>query len=198
MTRFSPRHVYLIPLMFLTPGLMAATKNPECTVGPTTAASYTWNFSNETSQLLQKLQAKALTVRDEAAHLQAVGRDNPDLTGWQPHAAILNRARDNVNDMDRILCRLRTIKRVDPSWQQREIARITPTTLELTDYTQAAIAFLGQHEDDLWSPDYRGDVRGIYQRASKLTNSLGNFEEYTADRQDMQRLGRELHVRSSS
>lgn len=139
--------------------------------GSPTHLSYTWNFPKETSGLFVQLNQDAVTVRDLADKFNMYN-ENPDLFGWQPYANTLNEVKDQVNQMDRIMYRLRETKRVDSPRQQRAINRIAPAVLELDLYTAQAMDYLNHNQVFLWNPVFRSDTSAVYTRAIAINRDL--------------------------
>lgn len=161
-----PKVVGYLAAFSLASAAFAATQ-PVCQCGPPTPESYKWNFSKEASGLLAQFHQDAYGVRDSADTLEEYNRE-PFLIDWQADGVTLDSIRDQVNRMDQILCRLRTIERVLPPEQQAEINKITPATLELTDTAQAAIHYLDRNEDRLFLPSYAAYAREMYSEAGRI------------------------------
>jgi hypothetical protein len=166
--------MYCVFSVLLGPALALAT-TPACQSGKPTPESYTYNFPNEATNLLNREGMDAANVRHDANLLQAYEREG---VSWQMYAGRLNRAATQVNKMDGMLCRLRTIKRVTSPWQKRMIARITPQVTILTDEVNDAIHLLNKNEDYTWSPTFVSYFKDMYATSSNLHRDLRSVEEY--------------------
>jgi hypothetical protein len=164
--------------------LPAATKseNRSCVLGTPTAASYTWNFPSEAQGLLNDIATDAREARVHSDRLDRFASD-PDLS-WQSHAVELSAIRDAVNDMGSKLCRLETIRRVALPWEKKAIDDAAPLISEMANEAQAAITFLNDHQQDLFSPAYNGFTAGLYQRSVKLSNDMNEFEKFSRVHQE--------------
>jgi hypothetical protein len=197
-TTFLYRASYYLLTFMLAPALMAVTR-PKCAAGPPTPESYTWNFPQEASTLLQNVKQQDSHVLGEVGTLQQLSRDGDgDRIGWQSAATTLNQIRDHVNDMDGMLCRLRTIRRVALPWQQQAIDRLAPHLIELTDYTQSALTYLNRNQEHPYMYPFQQDVEYMWLRADGIYNSVNQYEEYAADLHQVQQLNRRLDLKTTS
>lgn len=147
-----------------------AATPPVCKCGSPTPESYKWNFSKEASSLLAQLHQDAYGVRNSADTLTEYDRE-PSLIDWRADAGTLASMKSQINNMDRVLCRLRIIERVLPSEQQAEINKITPAMLELTDTAQAAIHYLNNNENRLFVPTYTAYAGEMDSQAGRIERS---------------------------
>jgi hypothetical protein len=184
-----------------SPAVFAASSEM-CPVGPPTAASYTWNFPKEASGLLAQMKSQAIQVRSLADTLQSLDREANE-NFWQSDATILDQARTHVNDMDQMLCRLETIRRVTNPWEKRAIADVAPSVVELSDSTQDAMNYLRGHEQTLMFPAYTNQAEVMYDKSNRIVNFVDRFQNYVSERaearklnHDSRRLGAALGIRS--
>ena len=165
--------------ILVLPAVTFAATQPVCKCGPPTPESYKWDFSKEATGLLYQMHGDAYQAENAADRLESFYRQ-PELIDWQTDAGVLNRESYWENDMDRILCRLRTIQRVLPAGQQAEIHALAPPVIELTDSAQAAIQFLRLHESQLVLPQYEGYATDMYNEASRVEAATRNSGQYMA------------------
>jgi hypothetical protein len=194
--RFMHRCAYLVLALSIAPFLMAGTKstNDVNEMGSTRSEASDWNYRQKASTLLSKVHTTAYQVADEAYQLRSLNR-TPNLVGWQSDAAMLDRMRTHVNDMDQMISRLRQIRgRVLP-WQRKAIDQITPSVIELTDYTQNAIDYLNRHHHYLWNPSYTADSRYISSKAAEVASLADRFTDYATDMRAARKLGRQLGLK---
>jgi hypothetical protein len=186
------KYISVTVLMLALPGLLAATSiSPACQAGPPTPESYKWNFPKEADSLLQEIQQHAMRARSLAAKLQSFDFDNGE-NHWQMDAGVLQQIKAQVNPMDHMLCRLRTIKRVALPWQQKEINRIAPAVVELTDTTQFEVSYLNKYHGHLWNPTYTSDATDMYNEANRIVGTVRTFEEYAQASREIRQLRPEL------
>lgn len=132
---------------------------------------------NDISSLLQQMQSEASHVKSNADQLRALlhGGFPGD---WEAAGDLLDRARAHVNEMNKVLFQLRTDKTDASPLQKKVIERSTPASLELASTTQRAIVTLNNNEDRVCLTDLDDLTNDIYQEASRIVQSVGNFEKY--------------------
>jgi hypothetical protein len=173
-------------IALFSPGVFAASAKL-CQTGPPTAASYTWNFPKEASGLLVQMKTDAMQVKNIADNLGAVDREGYN-NFWQYDATLLTSARARVNDMDGMLCRLETIRRVCAPWEKQAIDRIRPSVIELTDTTQATIQYLNHNHDALMYPAYTDQAQVMYNKANRIINFVDQYQTYVNERTEAREL----------
>ena len=152
---------------------MAFARVPQscpCVSNKPTAASYTWNFKTEASQLLNDVKADALKVRMKSDRLNSLADDQE--VDWQVHADLLNRIRDNINNMAAKVCRLERIRRVASRSERQEINRTLPYVESLARNADDAINRLNTSHDGLWQPVYHSYITNMYTDAKGLERTL--------------------------
>ena len=169
-----------------------ATSAKLCPTGPPTAASYTWNFPKEASGLLVQMKTDAIQVRDIADKLDGLDHE-PFDNFWQYDATLLDSARKQVNDMDGMLCRLETIRRVSSPWEKQAISRIAPSVVELSDTTQATIDYLNQNQRALVFPAYTDEAGIMYNKAGRIVNFVNEYQKYVNERNEARTLRHDVH-----
>jgi hypothetical protein len=167
MTSFGLRNLVSCLITLLLPAVAFAGTGASCECGPPTAESYKWNFSKEAAGLLAQIHSEAYQAKNAAERLESFEFER-QMYDWRADASILNREKYWANDMDRILCRLRTIQRVLPADQQQEIEALTPAVIEVTDTTQAAMQYVRQHQEELFLPTYKAYSEDLSAEASRI------------------------------
>ena len=153
-----------------------------CQSGNPTPESANGDFPKEASQILSQIRVDSFKIRDSAAQLEADDGESY-LVGWQSESDLLSEVRDQVNQMDSKICRLRTIAPMTTAEQQQAINRILPQMVVLTDETEAAIRFLNENPSYLWAPHYNEYAVAMYNSANFIYHDLQNRGwEYTATR----------------
>ncbi len=163
------RGVLVAAMLWVVPALLP----------PALSASPGVPSSGETSNLLQQLESDALTVKNVADRLQSLTRD-PFVTDWQDDGDQLISIRSQVNDMDKLLAELRTNQSADLPWQQKAIQSITPTVVNLTDTTQAAVVSLNQNQGEVYQSNLYGLSQDLYDQANLITKTIRNVEKSAA------------------
>jgi hypothetical protein len=180
-------------LVLVVPGLLAAISVSKCNcqAGPPTPESYTWNFPREATSLLQQVQERAAKARTLVAQLQAFDREQGE-NDWHLDGDVLTRLKAQVDPMDQMICKLRTISRVCLPWQQKAIHRIAPAVVELTDCTRFELNYLNKDKQWLWNPTYTAETTDMYNEANRIVNSIGSFTEYAKARSEIRELSPKL------
>lgn len=131
----------------------------------------------EATKLLNRMRVDAYQVKSRAATLQSFD-DEADQIGWQGYASALNRQKHEINRMDYMLPKLRSLEPMLPAYQQAEIRDLAPALVEVTDTTQSAMNFLSHHQDELWQPRYQAKFNNMYFEASRLEGAIPASGQY--------------------
>jgi hypothetical protein len=148
------------------------------------------------TNLLQQVHIDALRVRDNADKLRLRVGDpsiNSELEG-----DLLDRVRDRVNEMVKVLSQLRENQAEAPPRQQKEIERIAPSVVNLTDTTQEAIVSLNNNQGHPYFSNLAGLAGDIYDRASQIARTTGDFEQYANARHEVRQLKQTLGLKGNS
>ena len=187
------RFLSLAGSLFATALIVPAAPSIEvrsCPIGTPTAQSYTWNFPQEAQALLGGIVAEAHAARSHADTLHRF-MSNPQAD-WQMQALELEQIRTAVNEMGAKLCRLETIRRVVSPWERKAISGAAPLITELANDTESAITYLNTTHTDLFNPNYTRYGEELYQRSTKLANSLGELERFGKIHEEDMRLEKSL------
>ena len=161
-----------------------------CPVGTPTPESYHWNFQTEAQGLLDDVTTEARKVRDNADQLKGM-MSNAEY-GWESEAFELDQIRNEINDMGQKLCRLETIRRVASPWERKAIDQAAPLIAGMAGDADHAITFLDGHENYLFAPAYTSLGTDLYERSTKLVNSVTEFEKFGQVHQEDLRLEKSL------
>lgn len=146
--------------------------------------------ARETSALLEQIRQEAMSVKNDADQLQMLTRNSQ--IGWEGDASLLEDVRDQVIEMNKLLYDLRVHQAGDSSLQQEIIARIAPPALELAGTTQGAIVTLNNSESHIFMSNLPTLTSDIYNEASRVAQTLGNFDKYSHSLQEDQQLKQAL------
>ena len=151
--------------------------------------------ASEAACLLTTMKDQALQVRTLSDSLQ--GLDHQGFNNfWQYDIPILSRAKKDVNNMDQTLYRLRSIQSMCTPVERRDISLLAPSVLELSDSTQATIAYFDQHKLALVLPAYRDDARVMYAKANRVVNLVDDYQDYVLERGRLRELRSDLRFQS--
>jgi len=151
--------------------------------------------ANEASCLLIQMKDQALQVRhlsDRLAGLNDEGFDN----FWEYDSTILNRAKRHVDDMDQTLYRLRNMQAMCTQPERRAIRLLAPSVIELSDTTQATIAYFNGHKPALMFPSYRNDAQVMYTKANRVVDFINDYQDYVLERAKLRELRSDLRLPS--
>jgi hypothetical protein len=162
--------------MLVAPGVSLAATPPQCSSAEPTAASYTWDFHKEASDLLNGLRVDARKARSAADQLRAF-ENEPEIS-WQSHADRLAQIKNEVNDMGAKLCRLEAIRSAALPWQQKAIDDVAPAVRLMADNVDDAILYLNAHQGNFWVPAYDLYVTNLSTQSGHLEGVVHNFEQY--------------------
>ncbi|HXX24637.1 MAG TPA: hypothetical protein VEO19_15940 [Terriglobia bacterium] len=146
------------------------TPAPASGGGPAPPVAAGRNLSLKASVLLARLHQHAYALQESADTLEGFNRAT-FLVDWRTDASTLVTMRAEVNRMDRILSRLRTMEKMLPSDQQAEINKTTPAVLELTNTDQAAANYLKNNQDSTMFPQYMAFASEIHDEAVRIERS---------------------------
>lgn len=167
--------VLVVAAIWLTPAVLSAypkAAQPYATAGPSQAT-----FSNDAARMLQRIQTDAFRVRNDAGELQAVTR-NPLMSDWREDGGLLDRVRNRVNEMDKLLYRLRVNEPEASARQQKAINRIAPSVVNLTDTTQDAVVSLNHHQGGVYFSHLDGLASDMYSQASAIDKAMVSLEQH--------------------
>jgi hypothetical protein len=162
-----------------------------------TPASRKESFAASASNLLQEVQADALSVRYKADHLEARLRD-PFENDWEYDAVLLDGAREQVNAMDKLLSQLRANKSEALPWQQKAIDRIAPSVVNLADTTQDAVVALNNNQGRVFFSNLGVLADHMYNEAKLIDQAIGNLEKYANARGGAQQLRQTSRLKNNS
>lgn len=145
--------------------------------------------SDQVSNTLSDAKMLAYQLSEDAASMEAFTR--LDAT-WQSHVEAINKIKDNVNNMGRLLAKLQDARSGAAPWQQTAIDRITPVAKELAANTTAAIEQLNKNPNALKLPAYKEYLEAIYDSASNLAATIADFADYGRTSQRLNRLSADL------
>jgi uncharacterized protein Yka (UPF0111/DUF47 family) len=130
-----------------------------------------------------------------------LARDADEMTGlirndvsWQSHADMLNRIRDHVNKMGKIVEKLESERDQASPWQQQAIDRMVPLLKEIASNTTAAIEHLNQNHVRPVSEDYKEYLQENAYTAHELADMISSFEQYGRTRAKLEKLQDKVEV----
>jgi hypothetical protein len=154
-------------------------------------------FPGDTELLLQGIQTNALNVKNNADQLRALLRDGP-LNDWRIDGDLLESARDDVNEMNKLFFQLRADDGKSSPWQQKVIDRIASTAVNLADTTEQAVVTLNHNQSYVYTTDLGGLANDMYNQAGLIEQVVGNLQKYADARHEVWQLKQTLGLKSNS
>lgn len=130
------------------------------------AESNKQDLARKATFLVSQIHVEAARAQDAAGRLEANALE-PEV-GWQVDGNVLGQVKHWANAMDKNLCQLETIQRSLPAAQRNEVNKIAPDVVGVTDSTQSAIWFLGQHQNNLFLRQFEPYAKSIYQASGRV------------------------------
>ena len=132
----------------------------------------------ESSQLAQTL-AEAGT---EAGELARDADETESLirtdASWQTHAEMLERVKEHVNNMARIIQKLESERSSGSELQEQAVDRMLPLLKELAANTTAAINYLNQNKARPLGDPYTQYLKDNADTAHELASTVSSLYEY--------------------
>lgn len=167
--------------------------------GPSGDRAVTANtgVSPKVSSQLEQIQIDAVSVERNAGRLQALLRGG-FLNTKQDDAPLVENVREHVNEMNKHLSYLRVHQAEASPLQQRIIEQVAYPAIELADTTSGAIDVLNNDATHLYMSDLPGWVNAIYNEASRVNQTVGDFDKYVHARHEERQLQQTLGLKNNS
>lgn len=150
----------------------------------------------EDSQQLTQVLGQA---RDEAAELARDADEMESLiwndVNWETHAVMLDRVKDHVNNMARIVAKLSDTRASGSELQEQAVDRILPLLKELAANTTAAINYLNQNKSRPKTDPYTQYLHDNAETARQLSSTVSSLWEYEKSMTKIGKLKNKLELR---
>ena len=97
---------------------------------------------------------------------------------WQSHSSYLHSARQDVNDLGKMLAGLEDLKPHATPAQQVGIERMRPHLVQTADALTDAIELLNDRRHHVYFPEYREAVETVSQQATSMHQTLDAVLDY--------------------
>ena len=121
----------------------------------------------EAARLFERIEVDAVGAQVHADRLQTDATNQ--MIDWQVHAMNLSSIRHDVNDIDKAMTQLQSIRGTIPSGEQQKTDKVVMLAEDLSINTNDAIQFLSQNRGTLWQPVYHTYAANIYKEARQLS-----------------------------
>jgi signal transduction histidine kinase len=147
--------------------------------------------SDQVSRILSDAKIQAYQLKEDASQMESFTRST---ASWESHADAIDKIKEDVNAMGRLLTRLQENRNSAAAWQQTAIDRVTPVAKELASTTTAAIDRLNKNPRRLNTADYQNYLEAIADSANNLAATVTDFVDYGKARQRLERLANKLEL----
>ena len=144
------------------------------------ATTATTPVNSDLNSHMKEAKQASFELRKTAERLHAITRGGGH--SWQSHSSYLNTAREDVNQLGRMLNNLEKLKPYGPAAQQIAIEKMRPQLLETANALTSAIELLNDRRNNIQYPGYREAVRTVSERAASLHQNLDAVLDYEAAR----------------
>jgi hypothetical protein len=176
----------------------ALPKSPKAGAsGGSAVAANTAVSPKVSAQLLEQIRIDAWSVEDNADQLQMLLREG-SATDKQDGAPLVDDMRDHVNQMNKLLSYLRVHQAEASPLQKQIIEQVAAPAIELADTTSRAIDVLNNDGTHLSMSDLPGLADAIYNEASRVDQTVEDFDKYVHARHEERQLGQTLGLKNNS
>lgn len=151
--------------------------------------------SEQVSKMLSDAKMQAFQLKEDAEQMETFSRSSGS---WASHVEAINKIKENVNAMGRLLAKLQDNRSSAVLWQRTAIDRIIPVAKELAANTSKAIEHLNKTPERLTTPAYQNYLEAIADSASNLASTIAEFVDYGKTKQRLDRLVRVLELPAGS
>ena len=181
---FLSKGVLIAAALCLAPAALPASPKP---AGQGVVAVNPQASPGDTASLLEQVRVEALSIKNNADQLQMLLRESTQ-DFWEGDAALLEDVRDQVNKLNKLVYDVRVHQAEASPLQQEVIARVTPSVIELVGTTQDALTTLNNNQSRVYMSDLPNLANDIYTEASRVAQTVGEFDKYSHSLQEKQQL----------
>jgi len=128
--------------------------------------------NKEVSQLLEDIKGQAADLQCDSDELESFTRSD---MSWQSHAEELDRIKERINAIGKIISKLQNLRSSASPWQREAIDRIMPVAKKLASNTTAAIEHLNKNPLRINEPQYQQYLKSNAEAASNLAALVKDF-----------------------
>ena len=131
--------------------------------------------SPQLAQVLNEARMEAAELAKDADETESLIRTQ---ASWQTHADMLNRVKEHVNNMARIIQKLESERSSGSELQEQAVDRSLPLLKELAANTTAAINYLNQNKSRPPGDPYTQYLKDNADTAHELASTVSSLYEY--------------------
>lgn len=147
--------------------------------------------SLQLTQLLGEARNEAAELARDADEAESLIRNQ---VSWETHAAVLDRVKDHVNNMARIVDKLTETRASGSDLQEQAVDRILPLVKELAANTTAAISYLNQNKSRPITEPYTEYLQDNAETAHQLSSIVSSLFEYEKSMTKIAKLKNKLEL----
>lgn len=147
--------------------------------------------SQQLTQLLGEAREEAAELAKDADEMESLIRTD---VSWQTHAEMLDRVKNHVNNMARIVAILSETRSSGSELQEQAVDRILPLLKELATNTTAAIDYLNQNKSRPKTDPYTQYLHDNVETAHQLSSTVSSLFEYEKSMTKIAKLKNKLEL----
>jgi hypothetical protein len=183
-----PNILWAAPLALATAGLVIFL--PTMNAAKAAAAP----DSESVLKLLSDAKTTAFQLKEDAEAMESFTRVN--LT-WESHAKAITVIKDHVNELGRIVGKLREARAEASPWQKTAIDRIVPFLDELGGYTSAVIEHINANRQHLDTAEYKDYLEANVDYSADMAAIISDFVNFGKTKARFERLSDKLELPAS-
>ena len=150
--------------------------------------------SAHVNHLLTNAEHYSNLAANDAEILESFTRSR---AGWQSHSGQLERIRENVNNLGKVVQQLNEARSEGSPWQQAAIDRINPLMHEIAMQLTATIEHLRANQSRIEMKAYQDYTRATYQVTRRAALTISDYVEYGRVKARTETLGQKMELPSS-
>ncbi len=147
--------------------------------------------SDQVSKLLSDAKTQSFQLKEDADELERFSRSGAT---WESNLEAINRIKDDVNKLGRLLSDLENNLSQAAPWQKLAIDRIIPVAKELAANTNGAIEHLDKRPIGLSTSAYQEYLEAIADSSTNLAATISDFVVYGKTKERLERLASRLEI----
>jgi hypothetical protein len=147
--------------------------------------------SQQLTQVLGEARDEAAELARDADEMESLIRTD---VSWQTHAVTLDRIKDHVNNMARIVAKLTETRTSGSELQEQAVDRILPLLKDVAVNTTAAINYLNQNKSRPLTDPYNQYLLDNADTAHQLSSTVSSLFEYEKSMTKIAKLKNKLEL----
>ena len=135
-------------------------------------------LGDQISGQMQEMKQSSWELRKTADRLHAITRGGGHT--WQTHSSYLTTAKENVNQLGKMLASMEDFKQHGTKLQQRAIECMRPQLVQTAMSLTRAIDLLNDRRQNVYFSDYREQVQAVSEQSESLHELLDAVLKYEA------------------